>query len=43
MEMPYFEKENVNIYYEDIGKGVPIISNHGLSEDCNYWSESGVT
>jgi pimeloyl-ACP methyl ester carboxylesterase len=43
MKMPYFEKENVKLYYEDVGKGVPIISNHGLSEDCNYWSESGVT
>ncbi len=41
--MPYFERENVRIYYEDVGEGEPIISNHGLSEDCNYWSETGVT
>ena len=41
--MPYFDRENVRIYYEDVGEGEPIISNHGLSEDCNYWSETGVT
>lgn len=41
--MPFFERDNVKIYYEDVGKGEAIISNHGLSEDGNYWSETGVT
>ena len=41
--MTYFENGNSRIYYEDVGKGDPIFTNHGLSEDCNYWSESGVT
>jgi len=41
--MPYFEKGNLRLYYEDVGKGDPIIANHGLSEDGNYWSETGVT
>lgn len=41
--MPYFKKENVQIYYEDVGKGEPIIATHGLSEDSTYWSETGVT
>lgn len=41
--MPYFKKENVQIYYEDIGQGVPIIATHGLMEDGRYWSETGVT
>ncbi|KKN81343.1 hypothetical protein LCGC14_0320900 [marine sediment metagenome] len=41
--MPYFKKDNVKIYYEDVGKGEPIIANHGLSENTIYWSESGVT
>jgi pimeloyl-ACP methyl ester carboxylesterase len=41
--MPYFKKENVQIYYEDIGQGVPIIATHGLMEDGTYWSETGVT
>ena len=41
--MPYFEKENLKLYYEDVGKGEPIIANHGLSENTIYWSESGVT
>ena len=41
--MPYFEKKNVKLYYEDVGQGEPIIANHGLMEDGTYWSESGVT
>lgn len=41
--MPVFENENARIYYEDVGMGEPIITVHGLSEDCNYWSETGVT
>jgi pimeloyl-ACP methyl ester carboxylesterase len=41
--MAYFQNGNARIYYEDVGTGEPIISNHGLSEDCNYWSETGVT
>ncbi|MFX1457245.1 MAG: alpha/beta fold hydrolase [Promethearchaeota archaeon] len=41
--MPYFEKDNLKLYYEDVGKGEPIITNHGLMEDANYWSETGVT
>ena len=41
--MPYFEKDNLRLYYEDVGEGEPIICNHGLSEDANYWSETGVT
>jgi pimeloyl-ACP methyl ester carboxylesterase len=41
--MPYFKHGNARIYYEDVGRGEPIISNHGLSEDCNYWSDTGVT
>lgn len=40
--MPYFKHENVQIYYEDVGKGEPIIANHGLSEDGMYWSETGI-
>jgi len=41
--MPYLERGHVRLYYEDVGKGEPIITNHGLSEDCGYWSETGVT
>jgi 3-oxoadipate enol-lactonase len=41
--MAYFEKGNLKLYYEDTGKGEPIIANHGLSEDTTYWSEPGVT
>jgi len=41
--MPYFKKENVQIYYKDVGNGEAIIANHGLMEDGTYWSETGVT
>ena len=41
--MPYFEKGNLKLYYEDVGSGEPIIANHGLMEDAGYWSETGVT
>lgn len=41
--MAYFQHGNARIYYEDVGKGEPIITNHGLAEDTSYWSETGVT
>jgi pimeloyl-ACP methyl ester carboxylesterase len=41
--MSWFEAGHVRIYYEDVGKGEPIIANHGLMEDCGYWSETGLT
>ncbi len=41
--MPYFETGNLQLYYEDVGQGEPIMSNHGLAEDCGYWSDTGVT
>jgi pimeloyl-ACP methyl ester carboxylesterase len=41
--MAYFQNGKASIYYEDVGKGDPILANHGLSEDTTYWSEPGVT
>jgi len=41
--MAWLEQGHVKIYYEDVGAGEPIIANHGLMEDCGYWSETGVT
>jgi pimeloyl-ACP methyl ester carboxylesterase len=41
--MAYFQHGNVKTYYEDLGKGDPIIANHGLSEDAGYWGDTGVT
>jgi pimeloyl-ACP methyl ester carboxylesterase len=41
--MPWFERGHVRLYYEDVGKGEPIITNHGLMEDCGYWKETGIT
>ena len=41
--MAWFEHGNVKFYYEDVGQGDPIITTHGLMEDCGYWNETGVT
>lgn len=41
--MPFLEKANLKLYYEDTGEGEAIITNHGLVENSSYWSESGVT
>jgi len=41
--MVWFQNGNARIYYEDVGSGEPIIANHGLGEDCCYWSETGIT
>jgi pimeloyl-ACP methyl ester carboxylesterase len=41
--MPWLERGHVRLYYEDVGKGEPIITNHGLMEDGGYWSETGIT
>jgi pimeloyl-ACP methyl ester carboxylesterase len=39
----WLERGNLKIYYEDVGEGEPIITSHGLMEDCTYWRETGVT
>ena len=40
--MPFFQHNNVRIYYEEFGKGEPIIAIHGLIENTIYWSLPGV-
>lgn len=41
--MPYFKNGNLKTYYEETGKGDPIITNHGVREDGGYWRVGGVT
>ncbi len=41
--MAHFQNGNARIYYEDVGTGEAIISNHGLAEDTSYWGATGVT
>lgn len=41
--MPFFEQGNLKLYYEDVGEGEPIITNHGVMESCSYWNDTGVT
>jgi pimeloyl-ACP methyl ester carboxylesterase len=38
----YFEHGNARIYYEESGRGEPILANHGLAEDAGYWIDTGV-
>ena len=40
--MPTFKRGNATIYYEDSGVGEPVIANHGLAENANYWSVTNV-
>lgn len=41
--MPWMERGNARIYYEESGSGEPIITTHGVAENGGYWSETGVT
>jgi len=41
--MAFFQNGNARIYYEAVGEGEPIFTNHGVTEDTTYWSEPGVT
>lgn len=41
--MPWTQRGNARIYYEEVGKGEPIITTHGVAENGAYWSEPGVT
>jgi 3-oxoadipate enol-lactonase len=36
-KMPFFKKDNAQIYFEDTGSGEPIIAVHGLIENTMYW------
>ncbi len=41
--MPYMQRGNAQIYYEDVGRGEPVITTHGVVENADYWSVAGVT
>ncbi|MBS0012515.1 MAG: alpha/beta hydrolase [Desulfobacterales bacterium] len=40
--MPYFNRGNARIYYEDKGAGEPVIAVAGLMENTAYWDLTGV-
>ncbi len=40
--MPYFQHDNVNFHYEEVGAGDPIIALHGFSQHSDYWMKTGV-
>jgi pimeloyl-ACP methyl ester carboxylesterase len=35
--MPFFTRDNAHIYFEDNGRGEPVIAVHGLIENTTYW------
>jgi pimeloyl-ACP methyl ester carboxylesterase len=39
--MPFLNRDNARIYYEDTGHGEPIIALHGLIENTMYWTPVG--
>jgi pimeloyl-ACP methyl ester carboxylesterase len=41
--MPHVTRDNAELYYEDLGEGPAIITNHGVNENTLYWSLPGVT
>jgi len=41
--MPWLKRGNARVHYEDVGRGEPIITTHGVAENGSYWSEPGVT
>jgi pimeloyl-ACP methyl ester carboxylesterase len=41
--MPIFTRDNASIYFEETGKGEPVVTIHGLTENTTYWSIAGVT
>ncbi len=40
--MAYFQHNNVNFHYQEIGSGEAIIALHGLSQHSAYWMDTGV-
>jgi pimeloyl-ACP methyl ester carboxylesterase len=41
--MPTLDRENAHLHWEEAGAGSPILTTHGLTENADYWSLSGVT
>lgn len=37
--MPYYRSDNVRLYYEEHGAGLPVILAHGMSESIEMWSD----
>ena len=40
--MAYFQYQNVNFHYQEIGSGEAMIALHGLSQNTGYWMGTGV-
>ena len=40
--MAYFQHQNVNFYYDEMGQGEAIIALHGFSLNSRYWMQTGI-
>jgi pimeloyl-ACP methyl ester carboxylesterase len=41
--MPYVNRGNARLFYDDLGEGEPILTTHGVCENGSYWSLPGVS
>jgi pimeloyl-ACP methyl ester carboxylesterase len=41
--MPYMNQEGYQIYFDITGKGIPVITMHGLIENGSYWGRTGIS
>lgn len=41
--MPYFERPGARLFFDDTGRGTPVITTHGFLENGSYWGRTGVS
>ncbi|MBK7250753.1 MAG: alpha/beta hydrolase [Gammaproteobacteria bacterium] len=41
--MPYLNRPDAKVFFDDLGSGEPIITMHGFIENGSYWSRTGVS
>jgi pimeloyl-ACP methyl ester carboxylesterase len=41
--MPYLDRPDAKVFFDDVGAGEPIITLHGFIENGSYWSRPGVS
>jgi pimeloyl-ACP methyl ester carboxylesterase len=41
--MPYLERPGAKLFFDDTGRGTPVITTHGFLENGSYWGRTGVS
>lgn len=41
--MPYLNRPDAKVFFDDLGSGEPISTMHGFIENGSYWSRTGVS